>query len=136
MDCTASPESGFAGLIEPAQIDRWMGAGATVNPVPGGTYDMGWQEEWGRPLAILDIDAPNRLSYSWSIPSFAGTIVTWELEGSAGATRITLVHSASGARPNQASSLFGWADFLVRLKWMSEKGQGWKQPEVVAASYV
>jgi uncharacterized protein YndB with AHSA1/START domain len=133
LDVSASPETLFDALTSPAQLERWMMAeNATIEAVPGGAYNLGWQEEWGRPLAILELDPPNRLSYSWADPDIEGTIVTWELERSGGATRITLVHSGFSAAPTGEGYYHGWADFLVRLKWLAEKGPSWRAPDVIS----
>jgi uncharacterized protein YndB with AHSA1/START domain len=129
----ASPEAVFEALLEPEQLSRWMMANdATVEPVAGGRYDLGWPDGWGRPLAILELEPAKRLKYSWSDPDVEGTVVTWELEGADGATRITLVHSGFGSATSGDEYYGGWADFLVRLKWMVEKGAGWVGPAWVA----
>jgi len=136
LDITAavSPEVVYRALMEPDQLSRWMMAdNATVEPAVGGRYDLGWPEGWGRPLAIVDLEPDKRLTYSWADPAIEGTVVTWELEGSHGATRITLVHSGFGAEAaSQGGYYGGWADFLVRLKWMVEKGAAWVGPKWVA----
>jgi len=136
LDITAavSPEVVYRALTEPDQLSRWMMAdNATVEPAVGGRYDLGWPEGWGRPLAIVDLEPDKRLTYSWADPAIEGTVVTWELEGSHGATRITLVHSGFGAEAaSQGGYYGGWADFLVRLKWMVEKGAAWVGPKWVA----
>lgn len=136
LETSATPETVFDALLSPAQLERWMMAtNPTVEPLPGGAYNLGWQEEWGRPLSILELDAPNRLAYSWADPAIEGTIVTWELERSGGATRITLIHSGFSGAPTDEGYYHGWADFLVRLKRLVEKGPTWRAPEILSATH-
>ena len=130
ISAAAGPGVVYRALMEPDQLSRWMMADdAIVEATVGGRYDLGWPEQSGRPLAILELEPDKRLTYSWADPAIDGTVVTWELEGSDGATRITLVHSGFGDQAaSQGEYYGGWADFLVRLKWMVEKGAGWVGP--------
>ena len=131
----ASVEDVFAALTEPEQLNRWIAESATVEPVAGGVFDFGWPDEWGRPLKILEIDAPTRLVLDWADGPEARSVVTWELEGSDGATRITLVHNGFDGEGTHEDYYGGWADFLVRLKYMVEAGPSWEGPRVTEASY-
>lgn len=132
VDAIAPPTTVFAGLIQPELLNRWMAVDATVEPRVGGTYDMGWGEDGGRPVKILDLVPDSRLAVSWADPGEPDTVVTWELEGSAGATRITLVHSGFGDDRPHDDYYAGWVDFLVRLKCISEGGPSWVGPRYPA----
>ncbi|MBA4179243.1 MAG: hypothetical protein C0506_01505 [Anaerolinea sp.] len=132
IETTASPETVFNGLLDPAQLNRWMAVSARVEPVIGGEYSMGWDESGGHPLKILELVPASRLSYSWADAGEQDTVVTWELDGSEGATRITLVHSGFDGRKPHGEYYSGWADFLVRLKYLSEQGDTWRGPVVVS----
>ena len=126
----------FEALIDPTQLSRWMMASSpTVTLEVGGTYDLGWSETDGHPLKILDILEDSRLSYSWDDRSSPGTIVTWELEGSEGATRITLVHSGFDRSVPLDDYYGGWGDFLLRLVGICEQGPSWVGPAWSAESY-
>lgn len=132
VDALAPPATVFAGLIQPGLLNRWMAADATVEPCVGGTYNMGWGQDGGRPVKILDLITDSRLAVSWADPGEPDTVVMRELEGSAGATRITLVHRGfSDNRPHD-DYYAGWADFLVRLKCLSERGPSWVGPRYPA----
>ncbi len=121
----------FAALTEPAQLDRWIAQKAEVEPETGGRFDFGWGE--GGPVKILDLDQDRRLAYSWHYPpDEPETVVSWELEGSGGRTRLTIVHSGFGARRVDDYQL-GWQQFLVSLKQMLEVGESWRRLDTAAA---
>lgn len=129
VDAQASSATVFNALIDPAQLSRWMMAESpTVVPEIGGTYDLGWPEGDGRPLKILDIAQDSRLAYNWDDAQAPGSVVTWELEGSGGATRITLVHSGFDESHPLDDYYGGWADFLMRLVGLCEQGPSWTAP--------
>ncbi len=131
----ASVEDVFGALTEPEQLNRWIAESATVEAEAGGTFDFGWPDEWGRPVKILELDAPTRLVLGWADGPAMSSVVTWELEGSDGATRITLVHNGFADERTHEDYYGGWGDFLVRLKYMVEQGPSWEGPQVHEASY-
>lgn len=111
----------FSKLVEPAEINRWIGYNAAVEPQVGGTFDLGWGE--GMTSTILEIDPPNKFVYGW-----AGTqTVTWTLEGSGGKTRLLIVQSGfePGSVPGER---LGWLNFITWIGSMSEVGPSWQSP--------
>jgi uncharacterized protein YndB with AHSA1/START domain len=124
IDIAAPPERVFASLIEPAELDHWIADGAEVEPRVGGRIDFGWDHG---PIKILDLEPPERLAYSWSNAGQADTVVRWELEGSAGRTHLTVVHSGfADGRPADGYAI-GWLGFLISLKRMHELGPAWRK---------
>jgi len=109
----APPEAVFENLVDPARVSEWCGAQAEVEPAVGGRYSFGWER--GGPVEILDLDAPHRLAYTWAYPPEPETVVTWELEGSGGRTRLTIMHTGFGDR-NVADYECGWTGFLVTIR--------------------
>lgn len=135
IEIEASPETVFDALIEPSQVERYMTrAQVRIEPEAGGRYDIGWGDHG--PGKILDLVPGERLCYSWSTIDrrIGETMVTWQLEGSAGRTRLTLVHS--GFAPDRVGLDFGmgWFDYLNRIKQMSEVGDSWTRPMVRVVS--
>jgi uncharacterized protein YndB with AHSA1/START domain len=124
-DIDASPEDVFLALIEPARLERWIATKATVEPEVGGRYDFGWDHG---PMKILELESARKLAYSWQW-SDTETVVTWELEGSAGKTHLTLVHSGFGPGPANEGYEVGWSAFVVNLKRMLELGDAWRRIE-------
>jgi uncharacterized protein YndB with AHSA1/START domain len=124
IDIEAPVEDVFASLIEPEQIDRWMGEGAEVDPRVGGRIDFGFDHG---PLKILELEPPARLAYSWTNEGQDDTVVTWELEGSQGRTHLTVVHSGfADGRPGDGYAI-GWLNVLIGLKRMHELGAAWRK---------
>jgi uncharacterized protein YndB with AHSA1/START domain len=129
IDINGEPDAVFDALINPAQLDRYMSADpARVDPQVGGIYNVGWGDEG--PVKILDLVSGARLTYSWESkePDVDETIVTWQFEGGAGRTTLTLVHS--GFAPARAGMDYGlgWTDYLNRIKNMVEGGNKWEKP--------
>ncbi|MGN6379424.1 MAG: SRPBCC domain-containing protein [Gaiellales bacterium] len=119
LEVEASREAVFDALIKPDQVSRWCGAHADIDPVVGGRYDFGWGI--GGPVEILDLETPSRLAYSWAFSDEPESVVTWELEGSGGRTRITVIHSGFGDRPVGGYEA-GWMSFLVKIRRQIEQG--------------
>lgn len=119
----------FSALTEPAELDRWIGDGASVELEVGGRYDLGWDHG---PIKILELDPARRLAYSWTYPDEVGravgdeTVVTWTLEESGGRTRIVLVHSGFAPDAQTDDYQLGWLGFLALLKGLVESGPEWR----------
>ena len=128
----APPEAVFQALIEPAQLDRYIADQATVEPHIDGRYDFGWGDG---PQKILELVPNQTLAYSWSFPGEPATIVSWELEGSGGRTRLTLVQSGFGPDRTNDDYQSGWLSFLVRIKQLVETGAAWQKPVLTATEY-
>jgi uncharacterized protein YndB with AHSA1/START domain len=128
-DIGAPPGQVFAALIEPGQLDRWIAEHAEVEPRVGGRYDFGW--DGGGPVKILELEPGRVLSYSWedtwgSDATSEATVVRWELDGSQGRTRLTIVHSGFAPGRRTDDYQVGWLEFLVSLKRMLEVGPSWQ----------
>ena len=74
----------------------------------------GWCASPG-PVEIVDLAAPNRLAYTWAYPPEPESVVTWELEGSGGRTRVTITHTGFGDR-EVGDYEAGWMSFLVTIR--------------------
>jgi uncharacterized protein YndB with AHSA1/START domain len=127
VDIDASPEAVFRSLTRPSDLDRWMTAKSTVEPVVGGRMSFGWPSEG--PVKILSIVPNEKLSYSWAHAHDPETIVTWTLAPNGGrtATRLTLVHSGFGDRDTEDFRT-GWLKHVVWMKALVERGDSWVPP--------
>jgi len=128
VEIDAAPADVWRSLIEPAELDRWIAGHATVEPRVGGVYDFGWDHG---PMRILELDRERRLSYSWRRRGDPDTVVTWELEGSEGHTRLTLVHSGFTEPRSAGGYDVGWAAFLASFKRMQELEGRWRPVQSV-----
>ena len=134
IEIAAPPEAVFRALTEPADLDRWMTAKSSVEPVTGGRMSFGWKNEG--PVRILSIVPNEKLSYSWEHANDPETVVTWTLDRPNGksTTRLTLVHSGFGERDTEDFRT-GWLKHVVWMKALLERGEAWIPPENLARGY-
>jgi uncharacterized protein YndB with AHSA1/START domain len=128
VEIEAGTQAVWRTLIEPAQLERWIADRATVEPQVGGAYDFGWDHG---PMRILELEPDRRLAYSWRRPGEPDTVVTWELEGSGGHTRLVLVHSGFADARSARGYEVGWAAFLASFKRMHELEGRWRPVQAV-----
>lgn len=127
VEIDATPETVFAALIEPEQLERWIATGATVEPEVGGRYDLGWNIG---PTRILELVPNERLAYDWRTgDDHPDMVVRWVLEGSAGRTHLTVVQSGFVSEDHAASWTLGLASRVASLKRMLEVGTDWRPVE-------
>jgi len=117
----APPEQVYASLIE--QLNRWIAGDAAADPRVGGhiTFSPG-----DAPLKILELEPSRTLAYTWPSGDRPDTVVRWELEGSAGRTHLTIVHSGFTKDGDADQTQAGWHAFLAELKRMHELGPAWR----------
>lgn len=85
----APPEEVFDSLIDSGKASSWFGFPIEIEPYVGGRFAMGGLEAGPHPAKILDLEPGRRMSVDWG----GSGVSTWELEGSDGRTRLTLVQS-------------------------------------------
>jgi uncharacterized protein YndB with AHSA1/START domain len=118
VDLNAPVQEVFRHLTDPAAMVRWMGQHATLEPAPGGAFEVDIN---GVPVRgrYLEVDPPRRVVVSWgvagntSLPPGA-TRVEFTLTPTDAGTRLRLVHR--NLPPDQAAMHgTGWGHFLARL---------------------
>jgi uncharacterized protein YndB with AHSA1/START domain len=108
----AAPEAVFDSMIKPAHFREWFGANVDIEPWVGGRFAMGGFEvdpggakfvefEPGRKAAILFAD---------------GITSSWELAGSDGKTRLTLVQSGFDPTNPPYPGWAGWLGGIAALR--------------------
>ena len=118
LDLNAPVQEVFRHLTDPAAMIRWMGQHATLEPAPGGAFEVDIN---GVPVRgrYLEVDPPRRVVVSWGVAGNAGlppgaTQVEFTLTPTSAGTHLRLVHR--GLPPSQASMhATGWNHFLSRL---------------------
>jgi uncharacterized protein YndB with AHSA1/START domain len=114
----APPERVFPYFVEPEKLDRWIGMGSRVDARVGGEIEI---HEGQGAATIRELDPPHRLAVGWD--EKPGMLVTWELEGSGGTTRLTVVHSGfDDDDPRDVGAWGGWMHGLAQLKRLLETG--------------
>jgi uncharacterized protein YndB with AHSA1/START domain len=98
---------------------------------PGGQWRSdGIGDTDGSPYHVsgeyVEVDPPRVVSYTW-VASWSGplkTLVRWELEPSAGGTRVRLRHSGFAGNPPQAQQHYqGWQRVIGWMQAFVEKGE-------------
>ncbi|MEV5495328.1 SRPBCC family protein [Nonomuraea fuscirosea] len=104
----ASPEAVFESITSSEAVTKWFGYPIEIEPFVGGRYAMGGFENNPDPAKVLELEPGRKLSVDWGETG----VGTWELEGSAGKTRLTLVQSGfDQSNPPHAA----WGGFLSGL---------------------
>lgn len=121
----APRERVFRSFLDPASLNRWIAASATVDPRVGGNYSYGWRytvggrEVDGGPTRILELVENEKLVTDW--PDWRGDAevpvqrVTWLFESVGDATRVTVVHDGFVRAVDISDYPFGWPGFLQML---------------------
>ena len=123
IDIAAPREKVFEVLTTPEGLSGvfgGFGGGETkVDPQAGGEYSYGWGEHEG-PTKILEITPNERIHTDWYHSDDPETFITWQLEGSGGRTRLTLIHSGFDNEARKQDYEAGWFHFLVELREIAE----------------
>lgn len=96
----ASPSDVFDSLIDSDTVTRWFGFPIEIEPFVGGRFAMGGLANDPSPAKVLELEPGRKFSLDWGAPG----VGAWELEGSDGKTRLTLVQSGfDTSRPPYAA---------------------------------
>jgi uncharacterized protein YndB with AHSA1/START domain len=116
----AQPETVFGYFTDPARYVQWMGSGATLEPVPGGSYRVFMREGIEAVGEFVEIDPPHRLVFTWGWthdsavpPGTTRVVVTLHPEG--GGTRVVLRHHGLPDDGQREHHRHGWESYLGRL---------------------
>ena len=117
---TAPPETVFAYFTESEKYAKWMGVGASLDPVPGGEFQVTNRDGSITRGAFVEIDPPRRLVFTWGFDGHpdvppGSTIVTVTLRHEDGETLLKLVHSGLPDKHWAMMHETGWTKFLDRL---------------------
>jgi uncharacterized protein YndB with AHSA1/START domain len=116
----ASPAIVFSYLTDPAKFIRWMGAGAELDPRPGGMYRI---EVDPANVAIgeyVEVDPPHRLLMTWgwqdskSVPPGSTTVEITLTPDGAG-TVLRLRHLGLTTDSDRRSHGDGWVHYVGKL---------------------
>lgn len=133
IDIEAPKEEVFDALINPTQLDRYIGKSSEISAEIGGKYNLGW--DTGGPLKILDLVPNEKLAYSWVYPDQPESVATWTLESSDGKTRLMVVHSGFASDRPCEDYQAGWAAYLTWIKGLVEGDSKWTAPRILSNDY-
>lgn len=107
----APPDAVFDSLVRPEVFRRWFGANVDIEPFVGGRFAMGSFELDEDPAKIVELEPGRKMTMAWG--SMVGG---WELEGSAGRTRLTFMQSGFDERQPPYGSWMGWLSAIAELR--------------------
>ena len=120
LNIDAPIDAVWRALTEADEITRWFSTSATVEPRPGGTYDISWGGEWNWPMEIADWQPPTRLRLiDRSARPFdvdgqpladakpVELVLEFTLESQGNRTSLRLVHSGFGTGANWDEEIDG-----------------------------
>ena len=113
FDLHHSPEKVWRALTDPVLLAEWLLPVIGLELEPGAAFTFKTQPYPGWDgivnCRILEIEAPKKISYTWSVP-FLDTVVTFTLMPTPSGTRLSLVQS--GFKPDQKGAFggarYGW----------------------------
>ncbi|WP_433046489.1 SRPBCC domain-containing protein [Dactylosporangium sp. CS-033363] len=117
----ATPEAVFDSLVNPGQVGRWMGAKVDIEPWAGGRYAMGGFDLDPGGITFAEFEPGRKATLRFA----DGLLSSWELEGSAGGTRITFVQSGFDATNPPYPGWAGWLSGVADLRAFHEL-PGWR----------
>ena len=132
MELASSPEEVWKAITEAEELVRWFPLESNVEPGEGGHITYGWGEMTGT-CKIVDWKPALHLKTTWMQAPGAeaepsSLAVDWFLEGSAGSTRLRLVHSGFGTGKQWDDEFngtkHGWDFELFSLKHYLEHHRG------------
>ena len=120
----APPAVVFSYLTSSERWSLWQGVATTIDPRPGGAYEM-IAPNGGRALGeILEIVENELVSFTWgweghpTVPP-GSTTVTIELRDEEGRTLVVLTHRGL-PRDEMGLHHLGWGHYVTRLTGISE----------------
>jgi uncharacterized protein YndB with AHSA1/START domain len=129
----ATPETVFPYFTDPDRYVRWMGADATIEPVPGGVYRVHIRDGVETSGEFLEVDPPKRLVFTWGwnndlavAPGSTRVVVTFEEEN--GGTRVILRHHGLPDDAQREHHTLGWRTYLPRLGIVATGGDPGQDP--------
>ena len=104
----AAPEAVFDSLTQPEQFREWFGANVDIEPHVGGRFAMGGFDLDPGGIKFVEFEPGHKATLRFA----DGETTTWELDGTDGRTRLTIVQS--GFDPDNPPYP-GWAGWLAGL---------------------
>jgi uncharacterized protein YndB with AHSA1/START domain len=111
VEIGAPAQQVYESMVDPEQFRRWFGVNVDIEPRVGGRFAMGGFEVDPNPAKIVEFEAGRKMSID-----FGGMVSTWELEGSAGRTRLTFVQSGFDPDNPPYDAWAGWLGGVAELR--------------------
>jgi len=108
----AAPEAVFDSLTQPEQFRKWFGANVGIEPHVGGRFAMGGFELDPGGAKFVEFDPGRKATLRFA----DGQTTSWELDGSDGKTRLTVVESGFDVDNPPYPGWAGWLTGVAELR--------------------
>lgn len=125
----AAPDKVFDSMIRPEVFRKWFGANVDIEPYVGGRFAMGGFELDPGGAKFVEFEPGRKASLRFA----DGETTSWELEGSDGKTRLTMMHSGFDPANPPYPGWAGWLSGLAELRRYHEVPRWrsiWRQVEM------
>jgi uncharacterized protein YndB with AHSA1/START domain len=125
----AAPEAVFDSMTQPEQFRTWFGANVDIEPYVGGRFAMGGFELDPGGAKFVEFEPGRKATLRFA----DGMTSSWELDGSDGKTRLTLVQSGFDPANPPYPGWAGWLGGIAALRRYHELPGSrsiWRQIEV------
>ena len=117
----ATPEAVFDSMTQPEQFHRWFGAKVDIEPYVGGRFAMGGFALDPGGAKFVEFEPGRKATLRFA----DGITASWELDGSDGKTRLTLVQSGFDPTNPPYAGWAGWLTGIAELRRYHEL-PGWR----------
>ncbi|WP_405085234.1 SRPBCC domain-containing protein [Microbispora sp. NBC_01389] len=117
LDIAAPVSTVYDSLIDSGKATEWFGYPIGIEPYVGGRFAMGGLDANPQPAKIIDLVPGSAISVDWGPMG----VVTWELEDTGGATRLTFVQSGFDTANPPYGAWTGWLSGLAELRRYHEQ---------------
>ena len=108
----AAPDAVFDSLVNAEKFATWFGANVGIEPYVGGRFAMGGFDLNPEPAKLIDLEPGSSMAIEFP----HGMVSAWELEGSEGKTRLTLVQSGFDTARPPYGGWMGWLSGIAELR--------------------
>ena len=108
----AAAEAVFDSLTQPEHFRKWFGAKVDIEPYVGGRFAMGGFDLDPGGIKFVEFEPGRKATLRFA----DGETTTWELDGSDGRTRLTLVQSGFDVDNPPYPGWAGWLAGLAELR--------------------
>lgn len=125
----AAPDKVFDSMIQPEVFRKWFGANVDIEPYVGGRFAMGGFELDPGGAKFVEFEPGRKAALRFA----DGETTSWELEGSDGKTRLTMVHSGFDPANPPYPGWAGWLGGIAGLRYYHElprRRSIWRQVEI------